>query len=48
MVGSGGEHACPRGAAGMPFPIGNPSDEQSTPKMPAGFKVEYDKKGWQA
>jgi len=41
-----GEHACGCGAAGMLCPICNPSDEQSPPKMPSGFKIEVDKKGW--
>jgi len=29
----------------MPCPICNPSDEQSPPKMPPGFKVDTDKNG---
>ena len=40
-----GDHACGCGAAGMPCPICNPSDEQSPPKMPPGFKVDTDKNG---
>jgi hypothetical protein len=32
-----GEHACGCGAAGMPCPICNQTDNATEPKMPPGF-----------
>ena len=39
-----GEHACTCGAAGAPCPRCNAGDDD--PRMPKGFKTEFDKKGW--
>jgi len=41
-----GEHACTCGAAGAPCPRCNASDADTAPRMPKGFKTEFDKKGW--
>jgi hypothetical protein len=41
-----GDRACGCGAAGAPCPICNPSDGEKPPRMPSGFKVAVDKKGW--
>ncbi|SHH62922.1 hypothetical protein SAMN05443248_5464 [Bradyrhizobium erythrophlei] len=41
-----GEHACTCGGAGMPCPRCNEPQGNETPRLPAGFKTEFDKKGW--
>jgi hypothetical protein len=42
-----GEHACRCGGAGMPFPNCNASeDDSAAPRLPDGFRTEFDKKGW--
>jgi hypothetical protein len=42
-----GEHTCTCGAAGAPCPLCNsPTDDGTQPRMPKGFKTEFDKKGW--
>ena len=40
-----GEHACGCGGAGMPCPICNATAGEP-PRPPAGFKMEFDDKGW--
>jgi hypothetical protein len=34
------------GAAGMPCPSCNQPTEDEAPRLPEGFKTEFDKKGW--
>jgi hypothetical protein len=41
-----GEHACRCGGAGAPCPHCNASEDGTAPRMPKGFKTEFDKKGW--
>lgn len=41
-----GEHACGCGAAGTPCAWCNRVSEGETPRMPEGFKTEFDKDGW--
>jgi hypothetical protein len=41
-----GERACTCGGAGAPCPSCNPSDADTEPRPPKGFKTEFDKKGW--
>ena len=41
-----GGNACTCGGAGMPCPRCNATLENETPRLPAGFKTEFDKKGW--
>src|SRR5258708_2119157 len=41
-----GENACPCGGAGMPCRICNMSDDEAGPRLPKGFKTQFDKKGW--
>jgi hypothetical protein len=41
-----GPNACPCGAPGAPCPWCNMPAEGETPRMPDGFKVDVDKKGW--
>jgi hypothetical protein len=30
----------------MPCPVCNKADEGEAPRLPRGFKTEFDKKGW--
>jgi hypothetical protein len=39
-----GEHACACGGAGAPCPRCNASDDDPAPRMPKGFKTEFDKR----
>jgi hypothetical protein len=41
-----GGNACTCGGVGMPCPRCNATLENETPRLPAGFKTEFDKKGW--
>jgi hypothetical protein len=41
-----GARACGCGGAGDPCPDCNSSDEEHPPRMPPGFKADYDKDGW--
>jgi hypothetical protein len=40
-----GEHACDCGEAGMPCLWRNRTEEGETPRVPKGFKAEFDKDG---
>jgi hypothetical protein len=40
-----GSHGCNCGGAGMPCPACNIADENSAPRLPNGFKTEFDKDG---
>jgi hypothetical protein len=42
---SEGKRACSCGGAGAPCRRCNASDDDSPPRMPKGFKTEFDKKG---
>ncbi len=41
-----GEHACTCGGAGAPCPWCNVPDKDGAPRLPDGFRTEFDKKGW--
>src|SRR6266567_7246455 len=41
-----GAHACSCGGAGMACPRCNPSDQESPPRPPKGFRTEFDDKGY--
>jgi hypothetical protein len=41
-----GDHACACGAAGAPCPWCNLPDKDGAPRLPDGFRTEFDKKGW--
>jgi cold shock CspA family protein len=41
-----GDHACTCGAAGAPCPWCNLPDKDGAPRLPEGFRTEFDKKGW--
>ena len=41
-----GEHACGCGSAGRPARGCNPIDDEAAPRMPKGYRTEFDKKGW--
>ena len=41
-----GQHACTCGGAGAPCPTRNVPVEGIAPRMPEGFKIDIDKKGW--
>jgi hypothetical protein len=41
-----GNHACNCGGAGAPCPWCNLPDKDGTPRLPDGFRTEFDKKGW--
>jgi hypothetical protein len=39
-------HACTYGGAGAPCPWCNVPDKDEAPRVPDGFKTEFDEKGW--
>ncbi|SHH20052.1 hypothetical protein SAMN05444169_6285 [Bradyrhizobium erythrophlei] len=41
-----GKDACTCGGAGMPCPWCNLPEKDEEPRLPDGFKTEFDKKGW--
>jgi hypothetical protein len=41
-----GEHACDCGGAGMPCPWCNRASDGEAPRMPEGFKTDFNKDGW--
>jgi hypothetical protein len=41
-----GDHACDCGGAGAPCPWCNLPDKDGTPRLPDGFKTEFDDRGW--
>lgn len=41
-----GEHACGCGGAGALCPRCNASDQDEAPRLPKGFRTDFDKKGW--
>jgi hypothetical protein len=41
-----GKDACTCGGAGMPCPWCNLPDKDGAPRLPDGFKMDFDKKGW--
>jgi hypothetical protein len=43
-----GEHACTRGAAGAPCPRCNVPEKDEAPRLPEGFRTQFDKKGFGA
>jgi hypothetical protein len=42
----GDPNGCTCGAAGMPCPRCNRAAEGEEPRMPEGFKTEFDRNGW--
>jgi hypothetical protein len=40
-----GDNACPCGAPGAPCPACNAANDGEAPRMPSGFRTQFDKKG---
>jgi hypothetical protein len=41
-----GKHACTCSGAGAPCPRCNVPEENEAPRLPDGFRTEFDKMGW--